>query len=250
MQQVSPGARGRSHEKAPKSRRKKFFQAALIGGAVSAIAVGAARCDIDGGLLDPGSTASRQQQEQIRAVATAAGDREHLAAHKNDVHTDVITFADAVCTATESVRTAVTERPDAPRTVEVAVAESKSDLRVLADAAALAADRIDSVALPATDRVLTPGVDEQTWRSLRVQAAGAFHETSGVLRGIGDGLDSRAYADGAAASGALSAATDAAGSRLAALGATIDDVMSRLPIPNSETDAALRSSGVCAVSKD
>ncbi|WP_330180083.1 hypothetical protein OHB26_27175 [Nocardia sp. NBC_01503] len=222
----------------------------LIGGVLSVAAVGAARCDIDGGLLDPGSTASRQQDEQVRSVAVAAGDREYLAAHKHDVHADVITFADAVCTATESVRTAVTERSDEPRTVERAVAESKSDLRGLADAAALAADRIDSVALPATDRVLTPGVDGETWRSLRVQAAGAFRDTSGVLRGIGDGLDAHRYADAAAASGALSGANDAAGTRLSALGAAIDDVMSRLPIPNSETDAALRSSGVCAFSKD
>lgn len=156
MRQVRPGARGRSHEKTPKSWQKQFFRAVLIGGVLSVAAVGAARCDIDGGLLDPGSTASRQQDEQVRSVAVAAGDREYLAAHKHDVHADVITFADAVCTATESVRTAVTEQSDEPRTVERAVAESKSDLRGLADAAALAADRIDSVALPATDRVLTP----------------------------------------------------------------------------------------------
>ncbi|WP_280347065.1 hypothetical protein [Nocardia neocaledoniensis] len=249
MRQVVRDARGRSREKTPKSLQKRFFKAVLVGGVLSATVVGVTRCDIDGGLLDVHSTASRQQQEQIRSLAAAAEDREYFEAHKSDVHTDVITFAETVCAATESVRTAVTEPSGESRTVEQAVAEWKSDLMDLADAAALAADRIDSVPLPASDRVLTPGVDSETWRSLRVQSAGAFQDTSGVLRGISDGLDASRYADAAIASEELSAANDAAGNRLSALSATVEDVMSRLPVPNSETDAALRSSGVCSFSK-
>ncbi|NKY87129.1 hypothetical protein [Nocardia veterana] len=250
MQQVESRARGDLREKKPKSWRKQVFKVALIGGLLSALSVGVARCHIDGGLLDPSSTASRRQAEQIRAVATSAKDHDYFEAHKNDVHADVIAFVGAVCTATESVRTAVPDRPDEPRTVERAVEETKSDLRTLADAAARSADRIDSVALPATDRVLTPGVDDGTWRSLRARFAGAFQDTSSTLHGIGNDLNAREYADVAAASTALSAAMAAADNRLSVLRATVDDGMSRLPIPNSETAAALRSSGLCASSKE
>ncbi|MCP9621152.1 hypothetical protein FOH10_27365 [Nocardia otitidiscaviarum] len=212
---------------------------------MSAAAVLVVRCDVDGGLLDPGSTASRRHEEQIRSAAAAVQDREYLAAHRHDVHTDVVVFANAVCAATEAVRAAAPAPSDSPPTVEQAVAESKSGLWSLADAAALGATRVEATALPATDRVLTPGIDDETWKSLRAQVVTAFADTGGVLRELGDSVDAHRYADAATASAQLRIVGDTAETRLGALGTTVNDVLSRLPIPNSETEAALRSSGVC-----
>ncbi len=206
------------------------------------------RCEFDGGLLDKESEASRKSAEQLRAAARAAAERDYLTEHQSDIHTDVIAFAAALCSATDSFRSAVPRSSSEPTTVDAALANVRTDLAVIGGAARGARDSVTGVPIPATDQVLTPGTDAETWGRLRDRASRAFGDVATSADTIDDRLNIAEHSDFDAATTELRRANDAMEAQLTALAETVDDVLARLPIPNQETLTALRAAEVCGSS--
>ncbi|MFC4125623.1 hypothetical protein [Nocardia rhizosphaerae] len=229
-------------------RRTRIVRILMIGTALVLAVFCITRCEFDGGLLDGNSAASRENAEQVRAAAQVAADRDYFAEHQSDVHTDMVAFAASLCSATESFQGAVPESNSEPMTIAAAFDGVRADLAVLGGAARDARDTVAALALPATDRVLTPGTDASTWARLRDRVSGAFGDVANSVASVESQLNAAELSDVDAATAVLRGAGDTVGSRLSSLAQTVNDVLARLPIPNQETLAALQAAEVCGPS--
>ncbi len=225
--------------------RTRVIRALLIVTTLLTVMLILAQCEFDGGLLDENSEASRENAEQLRAAAQAAADRVYFAEHKADVHTDMVTFAASLCSATEAFRAALPASSDETMPIDAAFGAVRTDLAVIGHAARDAHDFVAAVAVPVTDRVLTPGTDAATWVNLRDRASGAFGDVANSVDGIEDRLHAAQRWDADAATAELRGANDAIGYQLTVLAATVNDVLARLPIANQETLDALHAAEVC-----
>lgn len=224
----------------PSLFRHKRRMVAIAVVILSIAGVALARCDVDGGLLDPDSAASESQ----RVARQQKSDDAFRRLHQTDVYNDVADFVGAIDSGIKAVDAAAkTSPPATPVPAPQAADQAHAYLGRLTRSARAATARINATPAPVWHRPLIPDTSPGYWITLHAAARSAFTTFVDSIENVNDELnDPTVFADNAR-SRAVADRIDAAAT---ALGDDINTLMKDIVIPTEATRTEIEHRGYFA----
>ncbi|MEZ5211053.1 hypothetical protein [Gordonia sp. (in: high G+C Gram-positive bacteria)] len=207
---------------------------------LGAVGFAVARCDVDGGLLNPDSAASADHRDDRRRASDAAYRRHHA----NDVYYDVVDFVGSIDAGLTAVDAAAKQSPpDTPLPLQQAADQARDYLGRLARSARSAASRIDATPPPRWYRALAPDTSPGYWIDQHASARSAFTTFADTVESTAKSLDDPTVLADTTRSRAISDRVDDAARRL---GDDMSALMKRIAIPTEATRHEIERRGYFA----
>ncbi|MCZ9635189.1 hypothetical protein [Rhodococcus sp. BH5] len=164
--------------------------------------------------------------------------------HKHDIHKDIVSYVDTICTITNSYNAKLSSLPVIDSSGEESAKISMlAIVSETANAAFVAAEGFESIIEPETNTILMPGVDSNIWTEIRSTLSKSFKdvnlEAEKASRLLLETDSSSSIADRIEKSNYIVSHAQEE------LSKTIKDSLSLLPIPNSETSIAIQELVSC-----